>query len=157
MKKAQIACKASYKYERLENWASAQMVDYFLKEIYLYFSLSTEKVCQCLETEKSLSLSFFCCTSFFSEFPPSLAMVCTSCVTHIQFQSSRVLAINVKMLTSQMPCCSKAWAAAHMQIKSCLHIVVGENMIEAFFSASCIIFVIKLKWGAVLLQMLINS
>ena len=29
MKQTQIACKASYKYVRLENWASAQMDDYF--------------------------------------------------------------------------------------------------------------------------------
>lgn len=156
MKKTQIACKASYKYERLENWVSAQMDDYFLKEKYLYFSLSSKKVCQCLETEKP-SLFVFCCTSFFSCFPPSLDTACASHITHILFQSSGVLDINIKMLTSQMTCCNKARAAVHMPIKSWLHIGVGENMIKVPFLwqlyGSC---PRKLKWGAVLPQMLIN-
>lgn len=59
MKKTQIACKSAYKYEGLENWASAQIDDYFLEEIYLYFSLSTKKVCQCLETEKNIFILIF--------------------------------------------------------------------------------------------------
>lgn len=31
MKKTQIACNSGYKYEALENWASAQIDDYFLE------------------------------------------------------------------------------------------------------------------------------
>lgn len=44
------------KKKELEKWASAQIDDYFLEEIYLYSSLSTKKVCQCLVSGKKTYL-----------------------------------------------------------------------------------------------------
>lgn len=160
MKKTQIACKSGYKYEALENWVSAQRDDYFLEEIYLYFSLSTKKVCQCLVTEKKplypylfflLHIYFF--LSFFH-----LWIWHAHPTPHRYNFKAMVMAINDKALISQLPCWNKVWAAAHVPIKS--HFTYSGRWKYdrgSFLCQLCNFCPRKLNRGAVLLQMLINS